>query len=148
MNKESIEKQLRAWFSQMTKKYTWLIIKFEFNEGRGVFMVSFSPLNNIELSDDFNRDAMQFADELNITYGDEAPLFTDEESLFSLSSNAETISACSFVSVGSLIYYSTSIPVQPQRVAGSWASPSVHTTAPVGKNFRQTNPEASYAVAA
>lgn len=148
MNKESIEKQLRAWFSQMTKKYTWLIIKFEFNEGRGVFMVSFSPLNKIELSDDFNRDAMQFADKMNADYGDEAPLFTDEESLFSLSSNAEIISACSHISAGSPIYYSTSIPVLPQGASGSWASSSVYTTVPVGKNFRQTHSETSYVIAA
>ncbi|MDO5525244.1 MAG: hypothetical protein Q4F85_04090 [Prevotella sp.] len=146
MNKESIEKQLRTWFSQITKKYTWLTIKFEFNESRGVFMVSFSPLNQIELSDEFNLDAMQFADDMNARYGNEAPLFTDDESLFSLSSNAEIIAARSF---GSALHYSTSISVVPQRTtAGSWASSSVHTTASAGKNFRQTQTEASYAVAA
>ena len=55
--KEIIEKQLRTWFAQMTKKYSWLRIKFEFNENRGVFMVSFSPVSQIELSNDFNMDA-------------------------------------------------------------------------------------------
>ena len=83
--KEIIEKQLRTWFAQMTKKYSWLRIKFEFNENRGVFMVSFSPVSQIELSNDFNMDAMKFADEMNEQYGNDAPLFTDEESLFKLS---------------------------------------------------------------
>ena len=71
MIKDNIEKKLRSWFSQMTKKYTWLRIKFEFNENRGVFMVSFSPKNHIEDSDEFNIDAMQFADKMNVIYGNE-----------------------------------------------------------------------------
>lgn len=148
MNKENIEKQLRAWASRMTKKYTWLFIKFEFCESRGVFMVSFSPLNQIELSDEFNLDAMQFADEMNAIYGNEAPLFTDEESLFSLSPNAETIAVRSFVSASAPLHYSTSISALPQRAVASWASSSVRTTAPAGKNFRQTQSEAFYAIAA
>lgn len=94
MNKEIIEKQLRNWFSLMTKKYSWLRIKFEFNQRRGVFMVSFSPVSRIEQSDEFNLDAINFADEMNETYGNEAPLFTDEETLFKLSVNAEVVGVC------------------------------------------------------
>jgi len=89
MNRENIEIQLRNWFTRMTKKYSWLRIKFEFNEVRGVFLVSFSPVCQIELSDEFNLDVMNFADEMNANYGNEAPLFTDEEALFRLSAEAE-----------------------------------------------------------
>ena len=148
MIKDNIEKQLRSWFSQMTKKYTWLRIKFEFNENRGVFMVSFSPKNHIEDSDEFNIDAMQFADKMNVIYGNEAPLFTDEESLFVLSSNAEVVETRSFISVGCSLPYSTSISIQPHRNIGSWASSLTRTTASASKNFRQTPTEASYAFAA
>lgn len=148
MIKDNIEKQLRSWFSQMTKKYTWLRIKFEFNQNRGVFMVSFSPKNHIEDSDEFNIDAMQFADKMNVIYGNEAPLFTDEESLFALSSNAEVVETRSFISVGCSLPYSTSISIQPHRNIGSWASSLTRTTAPTSKNFRQTPTEASYAFAA
>lgn len=149
MMKEDIEKRLRAWFSQMTEKYAWLRIKFEFNESRGVFMVSFSPLSHIESSDEFNIDVMTFADYMNALYGNEAPLFTDEESLFVLSSDAEVISAPrSFISVGCSSPSSTSISVQPYRASGVWTSSLAHTTASSKKNFRQNQVEPSYALAA
>ena len=148
MIKDDIEKQLRTWFSLITKKYTWLRIKFEFNERRGLYMVSFSPISHIEHSDEFNIDAMRFADEMNATYGNEAPLFTDEENLFTLSSNAEVVETRSFISVGCSQPYSTRISVQPHRNIGTWFSSLPPTTAPTGKNFRQTPTEASYALAA
>ena len=140
--KEDIEKRLRTWFSLMLEKYAWLRIKFEFNESRGVYMVSFSPLNHIESSDDFNIDVMTFADEMNALYGNDAPLFTDEESLFALSPNAEVISAPrSFISVGCSSPSSTSI-------SEVWVSSLNQTTAPAGKNFRQNQVDPSYALAA
>ena len=140
--KEDIEKRLRTWFSLMLEKYAWLRIKFEFNESRGVYMVSFSPLNHIESSDDFNIDVMTFADKMNALYGNEAPLFTDEESLFALSPNAEVISAPrSFISVGCSSPSSTSI-------SEVWVSSLNQTTAPADKNFRQNQVDPSYALAA
>lgn len=148
MIKDDIEKQLRSWFSEKAKKYIWLRIKFEFNESRGVFMVSFSPKSHIEHSDEFNIDAMQFADKMNAIYGDEAPLFTDEEYLFTLSPNAEVVETRSFISAGCSLPYSTRISVHPQRNVGAWVSSIPPTTAPTGKNFRQTPTEASYALAA
>lgn len=142
MMKEDIEKRLRTWFSLMLEKYAWLRIKFEFNESRGVYMVSFSPLNHIESSDEFNIDVMTFADDMNALYGNEAPLFTDEESLFALSPNAEVISAPrSFISVGCSSPSSTSI-------SEVWVSSLNQTTAPAGKNFRQNQVDPSYALAA
>ena len=91
MKKEKIEKKLRSWLLEMTKKYCWLRIKFEFSEVEGVYMVSFSPASKIERSDDFNKDAMQFADDLDNEFGTDAPLFTEEEELFKLSETAETM---------------------------------------------------------
>lgn len=149
MNKENIEKQLRTWFSQMTKKYSWLRIKFEFNEVRRVFMVSFSPVNQIELSDEFNRDAMQFADEMNEQYSNDAPLFTDEETLFKLSADAKTVGGYSFFTASNQLTYTTITSAQPQHDVCSCASAIIaHTNAQVGKNFRKAQPEASFAFAA
>jgi len=91
--KEDIEKRLTAWFSVMSNKYSWLRIKYEFNERRNVFVVSFSPSCCIDASDEFNKDALLFENEINNEYGDYAPLFTDEEELFKLSENAKTIKA-------------------------------------------------------
>nr|DAQ91886.1 MAG TPA: hypothetical protein [Caudoviricetes sp.] len=87
MNRDNIKNKLHTWLSGMTMKYNWLQVKLEYKEDRGVFLVSFSPVSQIELSEEFNREAMQFADEMNAIYGNEAPLFTDEEALFKLSDN-------------------------------------------------------------
>lgn len=67
MNRGSIKSELYAWLSSMTMKYNWLQVKLEYKEDRGVFLVSFSPVSQIELSEEFNREAMQFADEMNIS---------------------------------------------------------------------------------
>lgn len=87
MDRESVKSKLYAWLFSMTIKYSWLRVKLEYKEDRGVFLVLFSPVSQIELSEEFNREAMQFADEMNAIYGNEAPLFTDEEALFKLSDN-------------------------------------------------------------
>ena len=54
-------------------------------------MVSYSPKEKINDNDDFNRDAMKFADDMNKKYGNNAPLFCDEEAYFKLSDKAEII---------------------------------------------------------
>lgn len=149
MNRDNIKKKLHTWLSSMTMKYNWLQVKLEYKEDRGVFLVSFSPVSQIELSEEFNREAMQFADEMNATYGNEAPLFTDEEALFKLSDNAEVVGVCtSFVTVSNPLPSSTVISVQPRRAVCSWTSSTARTTAETGRNFRQTQLEVSFAYAA
>ena len=91
MKNERIEQELRTWFDRMLAKYVWLSIKFEFNLTRQCFMVSFSPETIISQSKDFCEETLAFEDKLNDEYGDDAPLFCDEESLFKLSSNAEVL---------------------------------------------------------
>lgn len=147
MNKEIIEKKLRNWFSLMTKKYSWLRVKFEFNQRRGVFMVSFSPVSRIEQSDEFNLDAINFADEMNETYGNEAPLFTDEETLFKLSVYAEVVGVRTYTT-GSQLFSKTPISVQSQNILCSWTPATASTSVQTGKNFRQTQSEVSFAFAA
>lgn len=91
MKRDKIEKQLRLWFSQMLLKYTWLIIKYEYSDVEDCYLVSFSPEKELEQSDDFSKDALDFENRMNREYGDDAPLFCDEESLFKLSSSAEVL---------------------------------------------------------
>lgn len=144
MNKENIEKQLRSWFAMITEKYGWLRIKFEFSKVEGVYMVSFSPASHIELSDEFNRDAMSFADKMNAEYGMEAPLFTDEEDLFRLSDAAEVISTIPTSMVTTSV---TTVYAAPL----SWASPiTPRTYAQSRKNFHPSSSakENNYASAA
>lgn len=92
MKKEEIGQDLKTWFSQMLEKYTWLSIKYEFSTKRNCFMVSFSPASIISQDDDFCIEALAFEDEMNVKYGDDAPLFCDDESLFKLSTNAQILS--------------------------------------------------------
>lgn len=93
MNKLVIEKQLRDWFNLMLLKYTWLIIKFEYNEMEDCYMVSFSPSSELDKSVEFSKDALDFENKMNKEHGDDAPLFCDEESLFKLSNKAELLCA-------------------------------------------------------
>lgn len=89
MKKEIINEQLNTWFSQMLQKYTWLSIKFEYNDLEKCFMVSFSPKFIISQDEGFCKEALTFENEMNKVYGDYAPLFCDDEDLFTLSSEAE-----------------------------------------------------------
>lgn len=91
MRNSKLEGVLRNWFNMMVDRYKWLSIKFEYNEKRGIYLVSYSPVSKIGNSDDFIKDSMEFEDKINSLYGDASPLFCDEEKYFKLSSNAETI---------------------------------------------------------
>ena len=91
MINNEIETKLRNWFEQMVDRYKWLNIKFEYSETRGIYLVSYSPIQKIEESDSFIKETMDFEDKMNFLYGDDSPLFCDEEKYFKLSSNAEII---------------------------------------------------------
>lgn len=143
MKNEQIEKDLRAWFVLMTNKYSWLKIKFEFSNDRGVWLVSFAPVDRIEVSDEFNLDAMVFANEMNEKYGTDAPLFTDEEELFSLSSFAETFGK------QRILIVETSAPLTGFVFSeDSWCSVPGYATAKVNGNCHPTDSDYKYALAA
>ena len=91
MINNEIETTLRNWFEQMVDRYKWLNIKFEYSETRGIYLVSYSPIQKIEESDSFIKETMDFEDKMNFLYGDNSPLFCDEEKYFKLSSDAEII---------------------------------------------------------
>ena len=38
-----LEKTLRQWAEDMVKRYTWLTIRFEYNEKRRAYLISYSP---------------------------------------------------------------------------------------------------------
>ena len=54
-------------------------------------MVSYYPIERIDQCDEFCLEASDFEDSINLEYLDDAPLFCDDERLFRLSPNAETI---------------------------------------------------------
>lgn len=91
MKQEEIKKKLSTWFDKMMTKYEWLSIKFEYSCKFKSYLVSFSPSSKIEESDEFCEESMNFEDEMNKLYGDDAPLFCDDEKYFKLSKNAEIV---------------------------------------------------------
>lgn len=86
-----LEQILRRWAQDLVSRYTWLTIRFEYSERRGVYLVSYSPSEKIDESESFARETMEFENRMNDLYDDNAPLFCDEEELFKLSSEAEVI---------------------------------------------------------
>ncbi|ERJ81855.1 hypothetical protein HMPREF1990_01182 [Porphyromonas gingivalis W4087] len=97
-----LEVRLHNWFTGIVSRYQWLSVKFEYSERFGVYLVSYfyeSKFDqNIEEYDCFFEESMKFEDQINMDYGDEAPLFCDEEKYFKLSHNAKLIKhkSCNF----------------------------------------------------
>lgn len=90
MRIEEIKNNLSSWSKQMTSNYIGLKIRYEFSASRGVFLVSLYT-DEIKDLEKFSIDVMAFEDEMSDLYGYDAPLFCDNEELFKLSSEAETI---------------------------------------------------------
>lgn len=44
MINNEIETKLRNWFEKMVNRYKWLNIKFEYGETRGIYLISYSPV--------------------------------------------------------------------------------------------------------
>lgn len=93
MRNQELETKLKEWFEEMINRYNWLQISFEYNANRGVYLVSYAPSSEITESDRFIQESMDFENRLNMIYGDEAPLFCDEEKYFKLSDSAEVFQA-------------------------------------------------------
>lgn len=82
------KQQLLEWFEAMTAKYSWLSFRYEFSKKLGTFIVGFYPSDKVDSSDEFCMDAIKFEDQMSDLYGDEAPLFGNEEDCFMFSVNA------------------------------------------------------------
>lgn len=91
MKRLEIETSLRSWAKEMVSRFEWLTIRFEYNNVRHRYLVSYYYATNIDDNDPFYKEALDYEDKMNILYMDDAPLFCDEESLFKLSTDAETI---------------------------------------------------------
>lgn len=86
-----LENLLREFLNIMVKRYTWLTIKFEYNENKQQYLVSYSPKDKIQSDNEFMTDSMMLEEMFNDYFGEYAPLFCDEEEYFKLSPNAEVI---------------------------------------------------------
>lgn len=91
-----MELTIQNWAKKMVSIYTWLTIKFEYSNKYKTFLVDFIYPAQYGDDENFHREAMAFNDKMCDTYGDDAPLFTNNEKLFSLSENAQVIRANSY----------------------------------------------------
>ena len=90
MKTENIRNRLTAWSKAITSAYIGLKIRFEYSCSWGVFLVS-CYTDEIADMERFSADVLAFEDEMRDLYGDDAPLFCDNEELFRLSAEAETV---------------------------------------------------------
>ena len=86
-----VERILRQYAEDLVSRYTWLTIRFEYSEKRSVYLVSYSPKRLISGNDTLINEMMDFEDRMNDVYGDDAPLFCEDERLFKLSPEAEVV---------------------------------------------------------
>ena len=113
MTNNRVEETLVEGLKQLIKKYDWLEVRYEYSEERGVFLVSYGPKSETSCSEDFASDAIAFEDQVNVLFGDDAPLFCNVEELFELSPSAHTLGAHSSASLST---FSTSVT----KSSASW----------------------------
>ena len=96
--KQVMEETIKEWAINMVRTYTWLTIKFEYSKKFGVILIDFVYPQQYGNDENFNRDALAFNDRMCEIYGDNAPLFTNNEKLFKLSDKAQVICIKSYSS--------------------------------------------------
>lgn len=88
--KEKVLDTLIPRLEEITAKYSWLSVRYEYNEKRRVYLVSYDYARKSE-DPGFIRSSIELEEQMNAFFGDEAPLFCDNEELFHLSPNATQI---------------------------------------------------------
>lgn len=91
-----MELTIQNWAKEMVAIYNWLTIKFEYSDKYKTFLVDLIYPSQYGDEDSFHLAAMAFNNKMCDTYGDDAPLFTNNDKLFSLSENAHVICANSY----------------------------------------------------
>lgn len=89
--KRIIEQDLVRILKQLTNEYPWLSARYEYRDPWATFLVSYAPSDKMFSDNDVLLRMMELEDELIDKYGDDAPLFCEEERLFSLTSGATLI---------------------------------------------------------
>lgn len=88
---KAMEQDLVSMLKQLTLEFPWLSARYEYREPWDTFLVSYAPSNIMFGDDDVLGRMMELEDELIAKYEDDAPLFCEEERLFSLTSKATLI---------------------------------------------------------
>lgn len=85
---KAMEQDLVSMLKQLTIEFPWLSARYEYREPWNTFLVSYASSNMMFGDDDVLGRMMELEDELIAKYEDDAPLFCEEERLFTLSPDA------------------------------------------------------------
>lgn len=128
-----IEQDLVRMLTQLTTEFPWLSARYEYRDPWATFLVSYAPSNKMFSDDNVLLRMMELEDELIAKYEDDAPLFCEEERLFSLSSGATLIeNGC----------------VKRDQEPIEWFTPSLSYTYSVGSKLDHQSREHNYSLAA
>lgn len=85
---KAIEQDLVRMLKQLTTEFPWLSARYEYRKSWATFLVSYAPSCTMFSDDNILNRMMVLEDKLIDKYGDDAPLFCEEENLFTLSTDA------------------------------------------------------------
>lgn len=88
MKNLEIENCLKEWCESMLAKFPTITLCYEYSEKRNVYLVNAMVNLCDAVYDEFCIQTMIFEDEMNSRFDIEAPLFTENSELFSLSKEA------------------------------------------------------------
>ena len=92
MNKEIVKSELKSRLEDFVKGYPYTSFLYGYDEVRNCFLVSYTiDVNKSMASDKFWTDLLGLQEIFLEQYGDAAPLFCEEEELFKLPYDSETI---------------------------------------------------------
>ncbi len=91
-----MELTIQNWAKEMVDIYNWLTIKYEYSKRYRTFLIDFVYPSQYGNNESFHRAALAFNEKMCETYGDDAPLFTNNEKLFTLSDNAQVVCTNSY----------------------------------------------------
>lgn len=152
MKNVEVENRLISWFEIMMKRYTTISYKLEYSERRRVYLVNAMVDLDEDIYEQYCLDSLKFETELAKIYGDEVPLFTDNEQLFCMSANARVfaqyIESTKSETPQTKVQYTVYSPVQPVLNSLFHISSTTSKVYPETEYWRDTHQQNSYLLAA
>lgn len=88
MKNSTIEDVLTTWFYTMLDKFADLSFRYEYNQSRSVYTVSYDASTDVLNNEEFCDCVTEFEDMMDCRFGINAPLLTEKDMWFKLSDNA------------------------------------------------------------
>ncbi len=85
MKIQEVENRLVAWFDKMLTLYPSLSFRYEYSKEHGTYLVSYDAPANVLSNDNFCNEVIRFENELDMLFGENAPLLTEKDMWFAVS---------------------------------------------------------------